>query len=183
DKEIFGPQRPVEVILHEYDSMAFFDKDMNTTYNIQIIDEKSFELEDEKENRSLHQFGEEIESQFGKFSIQPLEAITYPSTVTINFNNPFALPGRYSGKLDVFVVNKLASVLRISLNDPVPAKGILVLNKLIEIYNKEAIRDKNQTAENTINFIDEQLSELTVELQKIEQEVETYKTQNKITAL
>lgn len=183
DKEIFGSRLPIEVTLHQYDSMAFFNKDMNTFYNIHIIDENTYELEDELKNRRLLQFGQEVETQFGVFSIQPLQALHFPTTVKINFNNPFALPGRYSGRLDVFIVNKLASVLRISLTDPVPEKGILVLNKLIEIYNKEAIRDKNKTAENTIAFIDEQLSELTAELQGIEQEVEAYKMQNRITEL
>ncbi|MEX2592068.1 MAG: GNVR domain-containing protein [Anditalea sp.] len=183
DKESFGAQVPIKVVLHEYDSMAFFDKEMNTTFRIHIINEKGFELEDEAENREYHEFGDEIADQFGNFSIQASKSLTFPTTIIIKFNNPYALAGRYSSKLDVFLVNKLASVVRISLTDPVPQKGMLVLSKLIEIYNKEAVRNKNQTAMNTISFIDEQLTELTLELRNIEQKVGAFKRENKITQL
>jgi capsular exopolysaccharide synthesis family protein len=183
NKEIFGNQLPIQVVLHEYDSMAFFNKEMNTTFTVHISEEEGFELEDEEENRTYHEFGKEISAPFGSFSIQPANAFAIPSTVTVNFNNPYSLAGRYSGKLDVFLVNKVASVIRISLTDPVPEKGMLVLNKLIEKYNEEAVRNKNQTALNTISFIDEQLDDLTLELQNIEHEVEAFKRENNVTQL
>src|SRR5690554_5937441 len=183
DREIFGSELPVEVVLHEYDSMAFFIKDLNTSFNIHVLDEESFELEDDLKRRTRYNFDDIIEKRFGKFSVQKARSFAYPETIGIDFQNPMALGGRYNSKLDVLIVNRQASVLRISLTDPVPQKGILLLNKLVEIYNKEAARDKNQTAENTISFTDGQLEDLTEEIRKIEQEIEGYKTQNRITQL
>ena len=152
DREIFGAELPVEVVLHEYDSMAFFIEDLNTTFHIHVLDEDSFELEDDLERKTRHNFDEVIEKRFGTFSVQKAKAFAYPETIKIDFQNPMALGGRYNSKLDVLIVNKQASVIRISLTDPVPQKGILVLNKLIEIYNQEAARDKSKTAENTIRL-------------------------------
>ncbi len=183
DKEIFGAQVPIKVELDRYDSTAFFDKDLLTRFKVHVLDSINFRLEDEEERTSSHQFGEELAFPFGELSIERVQEVEYPSTIIINFNNPYALPGRYSSKLDVMIVNKLASVLRLSFTDPVPQKGMLVMNKLIEAYNKEAMLNKNQTAKNTIDFINKQLDSVTTELREIESLVENYKKENKITEL
>ncbi|MEX2566528.1 MAG: GNVR domain-containing protein [Cyclobacteriaceae bacterium] len=183
DKEIFGPQVPIEVVLESYDSTAFFNRDMLTTFKFHIVDENNFQIEAEEGRISNHQFGDELSYPFGVFRVKRMQDMRYPSTILVNFNNPYSLAGRYSRKLDVMIVNKLASVLRLSFTDPVPQKGVLVLNKLIESYNKEAIRDKNQTAKNTLDFIEQQLDSVTTDLRAIEQKVENFKTQYKITEL
>lgn len=183
DREIFGAELPIEVTLHEYDSMAFYIQDLNTSFLVHILDENTYELEDNDQRRTRHRLSEVVTKPFGEFSVHQSNSFSYPQTIRIDFQNPMALSGRYNSKLEVRIVNKQASVLRLNLTDPVPQKGILVLNKLVEIYNQEAVRDKNKTAENTISFIDEQLEELTSELRKIEQEIEGYKTQNRITQL
>ena len=183
DKEIFGAQLPIKVNLDEYDSAAFFNKDMLTRFKVHVLDENNFQLENEEEKTSNHEFGEKLAFPFGELSIERLKDMEYPSTVIINFNNPYSIPGRYSGKLDVMIVNKLASVVRLSFTDPVPQKGVLVLNNLIDAYNKEAILNKNQTAKNTIDFINEQLDSVTKDLRQIESLVENYKKENKITEL
>ncbi|SHN03025.1 capsular exopolysaccharide family [Cyclobacterium lianum] len=183
DKEIFGNQVPIEVNIARYDSAAFFDKDMLTKFKVHVLNEGTFQLENEEEKRSTHEFGEMLAFPFGEVAIERVQEMEYPSTVIINFNNPYALPGRYSGKLDVMIVNKLASVVRLSFTDPVPQKGVLVLNNLIEAYNKEAVLNKNQTARNTIDFINEQLDSVTTDLREIESLVEQYKKENKITEL
>lgn len=122
DKEIFGAQVPIQVELDRYDSTAFFDKDLLTRFKVHVMDSVNFRLENEEEQTSNHQFGEKLAFPFGELSIERVQAMEYPSTIIINFNNPYALPGRYSGKLDVMIVNKLASVLRLSFTDPVPQK-------------------------------------------------------------
>ncbi|MFO7823132.1 MAG: GNVR domain-containing protein [Cyclobacterium sp.] len=183
DKEIFGAQLPIKVNLDRYDSAAFFNKDMLTRFKVHVLDENNFQLENEEEKTSNHEFGEKLAFPFGELSIERLKDMEYPSTVIINFNNPYSIPGRYSGKLDVMIVNKLASVVRLSFTDPVPQKGVLVLNNLIDAYNKEAILNKNQTAKNTIDFINEQLDSVTKDLRQIESLVENYKKENKITEL
>ncbi len=183
DKEIFGAQVPIHVELDRYDSTAFFDKDLLTKFKVHVLDSVNFRLENEEEKTSNHQFGEKLAFPFGELSIERVLDMEYPSTIIINFNNPYAIPGRYSRKLDVMIVNKLASVLRLSFTDPVPQKGMLVMNNLIEAYNREAMLNKNQTAKNTIGFINKQLDSVTNELREIEALVEDYKKENKITEL
>jgi capsular exopolysaccharide synthesis family protein len=183
DKEIFGGQVPIYVMLDEYDTAAFFEDEMLTRYKVHALDSASFLLEDEESRTSSHQFGEKLDFPFGEVSIYRIQEMDYPSTIIINFNNPYALPGKYLSDLDVLVVNKLASVLKLSFTDPVPQKGVLVMNSLIKAYNQEAMLNKNQTARNTIEFINEQLDSVTNDLRQIESLVEEYKKANKITEL
>src|SRR5690606_29358158 len=87
----------------------------------------------------------------------------------------------YNNSIAINPVNKDASVLTISLVDALPKKSEDIINKLIEVYNREAIEDKNQIAQNTVRFIDERLLYLVSELENVEKNVEAYKKENRIT--
>src|SRR5690606_30121581 len=60
-------------------------------------------------------------------------------------------------------------------------KGVDILNKLIEVANKEELEDKNRIAKNTIQFIDERLKFLITDLTDVEKNVEALKQQNHVT--
>src|SRR5690606_18862451 len=57
----------------------------------------------------------------------------------------------------------------------------MILNKLVEVYNKEAVEDKNQVGHSTIGFLDERIAFLSTELLDVEKNVEQYKQQNSLT--
>jgi capsular polysaccharide biosynthesis protein len=71
--------------------------------------------------------------------------------------------------------SKQATVINISLNTPYREKGKDFINTLIEVYNNEAIEDKNQEARNTQLFIEERIAIIDKELSTAEQNVEEYK--------
>lgn len=89
-------------------------------------------------------------------------------------------PGKYLQKLQIRAAADYSSVLNLQMEDPVPQKASDILNKLIEVYNQEAIDDKNQVAEKTLKFIDERLVLLTDELSSVEGGLENYKERNDI---
>lgn len=175
--EVYGRSLPLKLIIGELDSAAF-DKSIS----LHIKDNNSFELEDEEgEGRSLHQFGQEIHKPYGTFTVIAQSEIAEKHQIKIKFHDIQKLAKEYNKQLTVAPVNKDASVLAISLPHPVPEKGKDILKKLIEVYNKEAIEDKNQVAATTIDFIDERLGYLTTELSAVEKNVEQYKRKNKLT--
>ena len=49
------------------------------------------------------------------------------------------------------------------------------INKLVEIYNRDANDDKNEVATKTAEFIDERINIINGELGTTEQELETFK--------
>lgn len=73
-----------------------------------------------------------------------------------------------------------SSILTLSLKDNSASRAEDVLNMLITVYNEEAIKDKNQVAVNTANFISERLIIIENELGHVESNLESYKQRNQV---
>lgn len=86
----------------------------------------------------------------------------------------------YLSKLNVSLVQKEATVLRIAITDPVPDKSEDILNRLAINYNREAILDKNSEAQKTASFIDERINLISKELGDVEAQKQSFKVQNNI---
>ncbi|TDX01780.1 GumC family protein [Dinghuibacter silviterrae] len=78
---------------------------------------------------------------------------------------------------------KLSSVIDLTYKDPVPTRGEIILNNLIDVYQKAAIYDKNALAANTLKFINERLGLVTGELDSVERGIERYKARTGIVDL
>ena len=61
-----------------------------------------------------------------------------------------------------------STVLNLTIETPVPERGIKILNKLFEVYNIAGIKDKNEIAERTLKFVDERLAKVTADLDSVE---------------
>ena len=86
----------------------------------------------------------------------------------------------YKGALGIQQEEEESSILTLSLKDSSPVRAEDVLNMLITVYNEEAIKDKNQVAVNTANFINERLIIIENELGSVESDLETFKQRNQI---
>lgn len=73
-----------------------------------------------------------------------------------------------------------SSILNISIRDTSPLRATDVINTLVTVYNEEAIRDKNQVAINSANFINDRLIIIENELGNVESNLENYKQANQI---
>jgi tyrosine-protein kinase Etk/Wzc len=78
--------------------------------------------------------------------------------------------------LKVLQAAKLASVIDLTLRDPVPKRSEDILNGLIAVYNKAAVNDKNAQALNTLKFINERLGLVVSSLDSVEHGIQQYKT-------
>lgn len=85
-----------------------------------------------------------------------------------------------SGGLDVKPSSNLSTVLDLSIEDPVPQRGIDILNYLIAAYNHAALDDKNKEAANTLSFIENRLKLLSTDLGAVENNVEEFKSKEGI---
>ena len=70
--------------------------------------------------------------------------------------------------------------MTLSLKDLSAARAEDMLNMLITVYNEEAIKDKNQIAVNTANFINERLIIIGEELGDVESDLESFKRDNQV---
>lgn len=76
--------------------------------------------------------------------------------------------------------NKLSTVIEVSLKDPVPARGILIVNEILHQYDRAAVEDKNSLASNTLKFIDNRLELVKSQLDSTDRAIQAYRTANDV---
>ncbi len=94
-----------------------------------------------------------------------------------------SITNNYSHSIQINTINKKTNAVKISMVSSNPVKAQAVINKLVELYNLDAVLDKNIIASNTKDFVEKRLELLKNELLDVELSVETYKKQNNMTDL
>ena len=175
-KEIYGNNLPISIQIDSLTEDAYKKK-----LTIIIKNSNIFQLEDG--DSITYRFGEPIKKPYGSFtvSITSPGLVKQPREIYIEFQNIRDQISTYSKALTVAQVNKKANVLTVDLVNAIPQKGVAILNKLIDVYNKENQEDQNRLAINTINFIDDRLKNLTADLSNTEKSIEQFKRQNQVT--
>ncbi|MEN0052125.1 MAG: polysaccharide biosynthesis tyrosine autokinase, partial [Mucilaginibacter sp.] len=84
-------------------------------------------------------------------------------------------------EMDASLVNRDATVILVSYNDPVPERTANFLNALLDAYNEYTLDDKNRTAFKTIHFLGVRIDSLKEELGLLEKQEENFKIQRGIT--
>ena len=179
-KELYGANVPVTVkTLLKKPDVGQYPEEVRISV-ILFDDHLILIQEDDKEK--AYKYGELIENWYGEIKINKLESYQgdMPELLHIYFQNKDQVAGLYRGRIQVNLSQRFASVFNISLVDAVPEKGEDVLNKLIEQYNLQAVKEKNVTASNTIDFINSQLDTLMKDLNSIERKIEEYRRSNNI---
>jgi tyrosine-protein kinase Etk/Wzc len=137
------------------------------------------EISDIPELKPVYAFGENIESEFLKIKIESIEAKEGDKILFQLVDTP-SLALFLKDKISVSPINKQASILNISFETPVRRMGEEYLNKLMEVYLQRELDEKNKASENTIRFIEDQLSGITDSLSFFEGSLEKYRSENKI---
>lgn len=91
-----------------------------------------------------------------------------------------AAAGRFLGSMGIRQEEDESSILVLSLKDDSPLRAEDVLNTLVNVYNEEAVNDKNLVAVNTSKFINERLIIIQRELGGVETELESFKQSNQL---
>ncbi|MFD2826844.1 GumC family protein [Leeuwenhoekiella polynyae] len=155
-------------------------------YVLKFTGEKTYELSTENGRFVPYTFGVPIALGEGSVVVNrnpniPVDAFKNAS-LNFSFTDIQAASEYYSSKLAVMPTSeKGGSLLKISLQDPLPERAEELLTTLISIYMEEAVIFNNQLALNTIQIIDSRLMQLTEELSDAEKSVEGYKQRNDLT--
>ena len=94
-----------------------------------------------------------------------------------NINN---LANVYRSKIKIELDNEKGSVLNLSIQGTVAQQEVDYLNKLCEVYLEFGLEEKNLMSTRTINFIDEQLSNIRDSLRQAEIKLQNFRTKNKV---
>lgn len=96
---------------------------------------------------------------------------------------PADVAGALLGNFFITPVSKTSSVVVLKLKDAVPERGEAVLNTLADVYSQESVSDKNATAENTLQFLDDRIKYVEDDLDSLEHKIQRYKSQRGIVDL
>ena len=91
-----------------------------------------------------------------------------------------SLVNSYKMKIEAEPVNKDSKIIRIATTSDMPGLARDFIRKQIELYNMDAVIDKNIMASNTAAFIEERLNLIAKDLSAAEEDVERYKEENHI---
>ena len=86
----------------------------------------------------------------------------------------------YRKRLNCNIVDKMASVITLSMVDEVPLRAEHILNGVIDAYDRDAIEDKQAVSNLTEEFILERLQTLGEELNNADVDIASFKQDNSI---
>lgn len=96
------------------------------------------------------------------------------------FNRPEQLANNYRSRLSISPVNEEATLVTLAVSGFAPLQEADYLNKLMEVYNRQGLDYKNETAENAIRFIDSQLKLIADSLSRAEENLEEFRQANRL---
>ncbi len=128
-------------------------------------------------------FGDTLSTSVGDIVLLPssYSIRDWKDDITVRWVNSSAKGKSYAVRLGAAVSGKQTSVVVLSLEDTYPARAENILGTLIDVYNDEWVHDKNRSARNTTEFINERLVVIEQELGGIEMSLKEYKEQNRLT--
>lgn len=82
----------------------------------------------------------------------------------------------YTSRIIVNAVSNLSSILKLEIIEANKIKAVDILDELIKQYNLDAVIDKNAVSKKTKGFIEERLTNMTIELGLIQDKLKDFKT-------
>ena len=142
-----------------------------------------FRIKDEElEDVVVAALGDTVQTPVGAIVLHPTEQIEkFNHKILISWANSMAVAKGYCKKLNISLSGKESSVIVLSMNDTYPSRSTAVLNSLIDVYNEVWINNKNRSAINTTEFINERLVVIESDLATVEEALKKYKASNNLT--
>ncbi len=86
----------------------------------------------------------------------------------------------FRGQLNAEPISKQSAILDLTLQETIPARGVLFLTSLLEQYGQNNVTFKNRVYQNTAKFVEERLRIVSDELNGVESKLENFKTKEGI---
>ncbi|RLD61345.1 MAG: hypothetical protein DRI95_14340 [Bacteroidetes bacterium] len=180
-------------------NLAFLDGAQNVTglpVSVKVISDKKYLLsvEDkvkvngEKQEIKFEQeglFGEPFNNAHFHFILNKVEkvGIDPKDEYYFEFKNLNQLALTYRRKLDIHLAREKADIILLKIRGGQPKREADFLNELCDVYIQYNLRKKNQASENTIQFIDDQLSGIVDSLQITSRNYTNFRSRNRIVDL
>jgi tyrosine-protein kinase Etk/Wzc len=177
------PDSPIKIIPEITDSLP-----MDMEFTLKYLDINTFSINAESDDffKPLPRvsFGEIINTQSGRFSIELFDSIWFvenpKNEIQFMFHSRKKLVDSYRNRLRVEKVSKTGTIVKLYLDGTNQVKDTEFLNKLTEIFLSNSLDKKNQEAIRTIQFIDDQLIGISDSLVITENKLQQFRSQHRV---
>ncbi|NJN28695.1 MAG: hypothetical protein HC819_23305 [Cyclobacteriaceae bacterium] len=154
-------------ILDEYAAIVEMEVEANDDYYYNYRAESQYQIKESIQIKDTVYFDSVFASKYLSFKLikKPLFTVSDEVNYAFVIEDLNYLTENYITRLKINPIVKDADILELKLNSKQPERDILFLNALISIYTQQNYNVKNQIAINIIEFIDNQLIELSDSLQ------------------
>ena len=162
------------------------EQKLNLPVSIKILSEEKYLLEINGKSgfKKEMTFGEQFSEMGFNFNIEPHNKLMVDPESSNNyyfyFVNPASLANHYRSMLSITPYANDATLVTLSTSGPVAEQEADYLNRLMDIYIQQGLELKNQTADRTISFIDDQLGFISDSLALAEGNMESFRLSNKL---
>lgn len=158
--------------------------------DIRILSDQKYLLTIEAdEYEEEHSFGERFDKFGFDFVIKPRDMAVSPfseersNKYYFYVTSPAALANAYRSRLSVAPIDEEATLVTLSVSGLVPQQEADYLNSLMAAYIDLGLRWKNEAAQQTIKFIEEQLGFISDSLVRAENKMENFRFSNRFVDL
>ena len=125
-------------------------------------------------------YGELIDCEYFKGRIFPTEFMSNTGKIYFQFRDHESLVNEFMSRLQLSFVTEGSTVLALGMVSETPQRDCEFLDMLAKIYLLQNLEQKNEVAENSIKFINQQLEALQGSLQVSEGAMTDFRQENKI---
>ncbi|MBQ9312786.1 MAG: polysaccharide biosynthesis tyrosine autokinase, partial [Bacteroidales bacterium] len=183
---LYGKNLPISVslpdIMDDKSSLTFDIKLSNGNIELSKIKGKvnGREIDDSRVYKA--KVGTSLATSVGQIVVKssPYYKGNEDMTIHIHKMNPYTAIGTYSAGLTASLNGKYTTIIDISYEDVSTQRAEDIINTLILIYNENWVKDKNQIAISTSQFINDRLAVIEKELGNVDNDISSYKSANRI---
>lgn len=156
----------------------------NSMYEFQFLEDGTIHIQstsDDEEHRVdvVARYGQPVKTSLFEITVWPTELMINKGRIYVRFRTKESLVDEFMNRLSFNFVSEGSSVLGISLTSETPQRDCEFIDKLAEIYLQKSLEQKNEVAEKSIHFINDQLVNLQDALEHSESAMTNFRQANK----
>jgi len=152
-------------------------------YQLKFTGDRTMHISSTDEGTPLEldvRYGEPVSCNLFDITIWPTEFMMNSGKINFRFRSHESLVDEFMSRLQLSFVTDGSTVLALSMVSEWPQRDCEYLDKLAQIYLLQNLEQKNEVAENSIKFINQQLETLQASLQVSEGAMTDFRQENKI---
>ena len=178
-KVLYGKSCPYTVSFNDLRDNESVDFTINSSEKGQVVLTDFSRDGEDVDGEVTATLNDTTDTPVGKLVVMAsADSVTYESPVYVSRIGYQDATGDYASNLSVSLNDEKSTVINLSFKDVCIQRAEDVLNTVIAIYNENWIKDKNQIAVSTSQFISDRLGVIEQELGNVDENISSYKSEH-----